>query len=117
MPTKMKTLAIAFFGGGALLAQQLPVDDLSKLGVAGGCLFLLWWTVAKTLPTVVKAQSDSLANLTDAYQRSVSQVREVHQETTSQLCLHLDKVEGAIHEAAKNEAALLRQLISESRSK
>lgn len=100
----MKTLIVTIFGGGAMLATALPIDDLAKLGVSGGCLFVLWWTIAKTMPDVAKRQSEALANITS-----------VHGETTDKLCAHLDKVEAAIHQAAQSESQLLRQLIADSR--
>jgi hypothetical protein len=118
----MKGVLVVVLGATALGATELPIDDISKLGVAGACLALVWWMMARTLPEVVKSHNDNLNNLTGAYRQSVSDLRELHsattesmvelhRETTTKLSDHLGKVETAIKEAAASEADLLKRLI------
>lgn len=104
----MKGLAIVGFGATAIAAVELPIDDFAKLGVAGCCLSIVWWIVARTLPQMQESHQQSLATVTAAYRETVAEMRDTHTETTDRLCTHLDRVESAIVEAAKSEMALLR---------
>src|SRR3990172_6611243 len=118
----MKGFCIAALGATAIAAMELPIDDIAKLGVSGSCLLLVWWMVARTLPGMSAIQTEALKNLTDAYRLSVADLRSLHHETTQRIVdsqveatnvlgTHLDGVKDMIAEAAKGEAALLRELI------
>lgn len=111
----MKIVGIITFGVLAIATTALPIDDLAKLGVAGGCLAIVFWLVAKTIPQIVTMHGENLTNLTSAYRQSVADTRQLHHDTTNKLCEHLDNVEKAITDAAKNESALLRELIKDHR--
>jgi hypothetical protein len=83
-------------------ATELPIHELPKYGVAATCLALVFWLVAKTIPSLIHAQSTHIKQLTDA-----------QEQATNRLVEHLDGVKAAITHAAQNEAALLRQLIQD----
>ena len=115
------TPVVAYIALG-ILAMELPIDDIAKLGVAGSCLLLVWWMIARTLPAMATIQTDALKNLTEAYRQSVADLMKLHHETTDKvvqankdtadrLGQHLDEVKNVISEAAKSESALLRELI------
>jgi hypothetical protein len=113
---ELRALAIVVIGSVALGVTELPIDDIAKLGVSGSCLLLVWWLVAKSIPTIIDTHTKSLDNLTMAYRQSVADLRELHKETSDTLVQHLDGVRSAITQAAQSEAALLRELIKDKHS-
>src|SRR3970282_2156460 len=97
----------------------------TKLGVAGACIFLLWWAQAKTLPAVVQSHADSLAvmttanaanlaSLTAAYRQSVGDLRDLHHETSEKLCEHLDSVRDAIDKASDRKFEQMQTIVGKT---
>ncbi len=66
----MTTIKIAIVAWGGLIAIEglplpEPLDLFAKYGNAGLAMFIVWWLVAKTIPSMNREHSESNASLVD----------------------------------------------------
>jgi hypothetical protein len=72
-------LAFAMVGVGFLAAADtvspgLPIDPFLQLGLGGTLAFILWWTVAKTIPALSKDHKESITLQTTAIQHQTARL-------------------------------------------
>jgi hypothetical protein len=69
-------IGVLVTGSMAIAVTELPIDEWSKAGVAGVCLFILWWLVARTIPAIHKTHAEALDNLGDRTEKSMGEVKD-----------------------------------------
>lgn len=82
------------FGTAAVAVTESPLNEWLKLGVSGGCLLLVWWLIAKTIPYI----SDK------------------HKEGMGTMGEKLDAVKDEIANGNKQQVSLLQSILTERKS-
>jgi hypothetical protein len=82
-------LAFAMLGVGMLAAADivapgLPIDPFLQLGLGGTLAFILWWTVAKTIPALSKDHKESILVQTTAIQQQTTRLESAIKEQASE---------------------------------
>ena len=64
---KLNIVLAAVGASGLAIAQALPLEGWEKFGVSGGCLFLLFWVITRTIPQMHKDNAEALKHLGDKF--------------------------------------------------
>jgi hypothetical protein len=69
-------IGVLVTGSMAIAVTELPIEDWSKAGVAGVCLFILWWLVAKTIPAIHKTQQETVTDLGERFEKGFDRINQ-----------------------------------------
>jgi hypothetical protein len=77
-------MGLSLIAAGDVVASGLPIDPFLQLGLGGTLAFILWWTVAKTIPALSKDHKESILVQTTAIQQQTARLESAIKEQASE---------------------------------